>query len=95
MDKINEEVEGQSKMKVARIVRKGQVFFSKEYTRMVKQNACVVLFVDGKVGEIEFFVWSRESGCTVAVYKEMVPDAVKPFFFDDAGHHILRMEKKG
>ena len=36
MDKINEEVEGQSKMKVARIVRKGQVFFSKEYTRMVK-----------------------------------------------------------
>ena len=45
--------------------------------------------------EREFFVWSRESGCTVAVYKEMVPDAVKPFFFDDAGHHILRMEKKG
>lgn len=55
MDKINEEVEGQSKMKVARIVRKGQVF-SKEYTRMVKRNACVVLFVDGKVGERVFCV---------------------------------------
>ena len=37
-------------MKVARIVMNGQVFFSKEYTRMVKRNACVVLFVNGKVG---------------------------------------------
>ena len=48
-------VEGDNKAKVLCIVKKGQVFYSKEYTRMVKRNASVVLFACGKVGEIEFF----------------------------------------
>lgn len=59
MAKINLEVKGEALMKVLRIVKSGKVFYSKEYTRMVKRNAHVVLFESGKVGEIEFFVWER------------------------------------
>ena len=55
-------VEGGNKAKVLRIVKKGQVFYLKEYTRMAKRNASVVLFSCGKVGEIEFFVWEKQSG---------------------------------
>lgn len=83
---------GQNSLKVSRIVRKGHVYFSKEYTRMVKRNACVVLLSDGKVGEINFFIWNKESGNTLVAYKEMEPDLDKPFFFDDAGCHVLRMK---
>lgn len=83
---------GQNTWKVSRIVRKGQVYFSKEYTRMVRRNACVVLLSNGKVAEIHFFVWDKESGVTLVVYKEIEPDLDKPFFFDNAGCHILRMK---
>ena len=39
MEKICREVEGEAVAKVLRIVKNGQVFYSKEYTRMVKRNA--------------------------------------------------------
>ena len=29
---------------------------------MVKRNSSVALFENGKIGEIEFFVWDRDSG---------------------------------
>lgn len=44
-------------MKVLRIVKNGYVYFLKEYIRMVKWNLFVVLFENGKIGEIEYFVW--------------------------------------
>ena len=94
MTKINMELKGDSIVKVLRIVKNGQVFYSKEYTRMVKRNAHVVLFACGKVGEIEFFVWDRCSGITLAVFREVQPDLGKPFFFDEAGHHTLRMKQE-
>ena len=81
-------------MKVLRIVKSGKVFYSKEYTRMVKRNAHVVLFESGKVGEIEFFVWERQTGITLAVFSEIQPDLEKPFFFCEAGHHTLRMKQE-
>ena len=87
-------VEGGNKAKVLRIVKKGQVFYSKEYTRMVKRNASVVLFACGKVGEIEFFVWEKQSGVTLAVFREVQPDLQSPFFFNEAGHHTLRMQQE-
>ena len=83
---------GHDSLKVSRIVRKGHVSFSKEYTRMVKRNACVVLLENGKVGEINFFIWNKNSGNTLVVYQEIEPDLERPFFFDDAGCHILRMK---
>lgn len=92
MDKINIEITGQAKMKVLHVLKNGHVFYSKEYTRMVKQNGYVALFENGKIGEIEFFVWDKDSGITLAVFREVNPDLVKPFFFQDAGHHLLRMK---
>lgn len=59
---------------------------------MVKRNACVVLLENGKVGEINFFIWNKNSGNTLVVYQEIEPDLERPFFFDDAGCHILRMK---
>lgn len=85
---------GQNTSKVSRIVKKGQIYFSREYTRMVKRNACVVLLSNGKVADIQFFVWNKESGVTLVVYKEIEPDLDKPFFFDNAGCHILRMKSQ-
>ena len=32
---------------------------------MVEQNGYVVLFACGKVGEVECFVWDRQSGITI------------------------------
>ena len=92
LQKIDMEVNGGSK--VLRIVKKGQVFYSKEYTRMVKRNAYVVLFACGRVGEIEYFVWDRQSGITLAVFREVQPDLENPFFFGEAGHHTLRMKQE-
>lgn len=92
LEKINIETTSQTKMKVLRIVKNGRVYFSKEYTRMVKRNSSVALFENGKIGEIEYFVWDRDSGLTLAVFREVYPDLGKPFFFQDAGHHILRMK---
>ena len=94
VQKIDMEVNGGSKVKVLRIVKKGQVFYSKEYTRMVKRNAYAVLFACGKVGEIEYFVWDRQSGITLAVFREVHPDLENPFFFSEAGHHTLRMKQE-
>ena len=52
---------GENICKVFRIVMKGHVYFSKDSTRMVKCNACVVLLSNGKVGEIGYFIWDKES----------------------------------
>lgn len=48
----------------------------------------------GKVGEVECFVWDRQSGITLAVLREVQPDLQNPFFFSEAGHHILRMKQE-
>ena len=56
---------------------------------MVEQNGHVLLFACGKVGEVECFVWDRQSGITLAVFREVQPDLQNPFFFSEAGHHIL------
>ena len=58
---------------------------------MVKRNACVVLLSNGTVGEINFFIWNKMSGKTLVAYKKTEPDLDKPFFFDNAGCHVLRM----
>ena len=47
MEKIFKEVKGKALARVLHVVKKGQVFYSKEYTRMVKRNAHVVLLVSG------------------------------------------------
>ena len=54
----------------------------------------LVLFACGKVGEIEFFVWEKQSGVTLAVFREVQPDLQNPFFFNEAGHHTLRMQQE-
>ena len=94
---VDEILQGQAgkKMKVLRVVRNGQVYYSKAYTRMVKRNAAVVLLDDKRVVEIEFFVWMKDSGITLAVYKEIPVDEDNPFYFEDAGHHLLRMKPVG
>ena len=94
MEKIDKEVPGGNEVKVLRIVKNGQVFYSKDYTRMVKRNAYVVLFACGKVGEVEYFVWDRQSAITLAVFREVQPDLQNPFFFSEAGHHTLRMKQE-
>ncbi|CAH3034406.1 unnamed protein product [Pocillopora meandrina] len=61
---------------------------------MVEQNDYVVLFACGKVGEVECFEWDRQSGITLAVFREVQPDLQNLFFFSEAGHHILRMKQE-
>ena len=39
------EVNGANKVQVQQIVKNGQVFYSKEYTRMVERNGYVVLYM--------------------------------------------------
>lgn len=85
---------GPDNFKVLRIVRNGQVFFSREYTRMIKRNASVVLLSNGRVGDINFFIWNKVSGRILVVYKVIEPNLDNPFFFDDAGCHILRMKSQ-
>ena len=85
---------GPDNFKVLRIVRNGQVFFGREYTRMIKRNASVVLLSNGIVGDIHFFIWNKTSGRILVVYKVIEPNLDKPFFFDDAGCHILRMKSQ-
>ena len=84
---------GENICKVFKIVMKGHVYFSKEYTRMVKHNACVVLLSNGKVGEINDFtcIWDKESGDAFFVYEELEPDLEKPFFYENARCHVLQM----
>lgn len=41
---------------------------------MVKRNVSVVLFVCGKVGEIEFFVWEKQLGVILVVFREVQLD---------------------
>ena len=50
----------------------------------------VVLLVSGQVGEIQFFVCDRQTGITLAVFREIQPDLEKPIFFSKAGHHMLK-----
>lgn len=83
---------GPRSFKISRIVKNGQVFFSNEYTRMVKRNASVVLLSNGRVGLINFFIWNKMSDKILVAYKEIEPNLEKPFFFDDAGCHVLRMK---
>ena len=85
---------GPDNFKVLRTVRNGQVFFGREYTRMIKRNASVVLLSNGIVGDINFFIWNKTSGRILVVYKVIEPNLDKPFFFDDAGCHILRMKSQ-
>ena len=48
----------------------------------------------GKVGEVKCFVWDRQSGITLAVFREVQLDLQNLFFFSDAGHHILMMKQE-
>lgn len=77
---------------VNRIVVNGHVYFSKQYTRMVKRNACVVQFTDNTLGGIEFFVWEKKSGKVLAIFKEIEVDSNKLFFFNDVGLHAVRVK---
>ena len=61
---------------------------------MVEWNGYVVLFACGKVGEVKCFVWDRQSGITLAVFREVQPGLQNLFFFSEAGHHILRMKQE-
>lgn len=83
---------GPRSFKISRIVKNGQVFFSNEYTQMVKRNASVVLLSNGRVGQINFFIWNKMSGRILVAYKEIEPNVEKPFFFHDAGCHVLGMK---
>jgi len=76
----------------ARVVLGCHVFFSKLYTRVEKRNACVVQFKDNTFGEIELFAWNDNKE-VIAVYKQISIDMGRPFFFDDAGHHVLCVNK--
>ena len=91
MATIAETIGRQSKA-VTRIVQEGQVYFSKTYQRMKRRNASVILFENGKIGEVQFYAWNEETGATAAVFQELVPDPNRPFFFDDAGRHIMRVQ---
>ena len=59
---------------------------------MVKRKASVVLLSNGRVGEINFFIWNEMSAGILVAYKEIDPNPEKPFFIDDAGCHVLRMK---
>lgn len=59
---------------------------------MKKRNCCVVFFLNGKVGEIYFFIWNKKLGNIFVVYKEIEFDFNKLFFFDDVGCYVLRMK---
>lgn len=81
-------------VKAARIVVGGHIFFSKHYSRMVKRNPCVVQFSDDSLGEIEYFAWNTASGGVVAIYRQVMINDEKPFFFNEAGHHVLRVQNE-
>ncbi|KAK2567972.1 hypothetical protein P5673_007872 [Acropora cervicornis] len=59
-------------------------------------DSCKVLRIvkQCQVGEIHFFIWNKTLGNTFAAYKEIEHDLSKPFFFDDAGCHVLRMKSQ-
>ena len=80
MEEIQRRISGRGLEKILRNFKGGEISYSKEYTRMVKRNVSVVLFLDGKVGETEFFVWDKETGATVVVYREIYPNQTDPFF---------------
>lgn len=69
---------GHNSMRVSRIVRKGHVYFSKAYTRMVKRNACAVLFANGKVGEVNYFIWDKSSGSLLLSMKNWNQTTTNP-----------------
>ena len=52
----------------------------------------VVLFENGKIEEVQFYAWNEETGAAAAVFRELVPDPTRPFFFDNAGRHIMRVQ---
>jgi len=81
-------------VKAARIVVGKHIFFSKHYSRMMKRNPCVVQFQDDTIGEIESFAWNMASGKVVAIYKQLLIDNEKPFFFNNAGHHVIRVQNE-
>ena len=80
---------GENICKVFKIVMKGHVYFSKEYTRMVKRTSCVVLLSNGKV--VSMYMGQGIRRCFF-VYEELEPDLEKPFFYENAGCHVLRMK---
>lgn len=48
---------------------------------------CRILLRTGKVGEIIFFAWNKDSVVALAVFTEIKPSIDKPFFPDNTGCH--------
>ena len=55
----------------------------------------MLLFVFGQVGEIQFFVWDRQSGIRLAVFREIKPYLEKPSSSVKLGNTCCGWNKKG
>lgn len=80
--------------KVSRILRKGQIYHSEEYTRVKKRNSYTVLLLRGTFASIKYFLWHKPSGNVLAVYKEVPVDQQRPFLLDTVGSHLIRVKKE-
>ena len=80
--------------KVLRIVKGGQVYYSKEYTRVVKRNSYTVLLTGELYASVLYYLWGRNCGKVFAVYHVIAVDAIKPFILKNAGYHIIRVQEE-
>lgn len=80
--------------KVLRIWKNGQVFYSQEYTRVKKRNSHTVLLSGGTFAKVQYFLWYKPTGEVMAVYYEVPINNDKPFFLNDVGWHLVRINKE-
>ena len=80
--------------KVLRIWKNGQVFYSQEYTRVKKRNSYTVLLAGGAFAKVQYFLWYKPTGEVMAVCYEVPINNDKPFFLDDVGWHLVRINKE-
>ena len=70
--------------KVLRVWKNGQIFYS-SYT---------VLLAEGAFAKVQYFLWYKPTGEVMAVYYEVPINNASPFFLNDVGWHLVRIEKE-
>lgn len=80
--------------KVLRVWKNGQIFYSQEYTRVKKRNSYTVLLAGGAFAKVQYFLWYKPTGEVMAVYYEVPINNASPFFLNDVGWHLVRIEKE-
>ena len=53
-----------------------------------------MLLAGGAFAKVQYFLWYKPTGEVMAVYYEVPINSDSPFFLNDVGWHLVRIEKE-